>query len=341
MNKHFRVNGRLGVQLGELGVSVSAVLRRAGLRRDLFEQTRVLVTTEELFALWQAVHDVSGDASIGLRLGTHTKMEHFHPTSLAALSTDNLGAALQRMARYKLLSAPEEIIQEIDGDAWSVRFRWLLAGGAEPAVLTEYCFAATLSLARFGTGKRIVPLRVDLTQPREHRKALEGYFGCPIAFGAAHNAIVFHAADAECPLVTRNVELLAMLAPQLDAQLTRERREQTFTERVRDAIRMRLAGHRPTIDDIAGALHVSARTLQRRLQDEGESFQGVLENARHELARHYLGSSRLELNEAAYLLGYEDANSFVRAFRGWEGVPPAHWRELHEANEANGETAAL
>jgi AraC-like DNA-binding protein len=291
--------------------------------------------------LWQAVQDLSGDPGIGMRLGTQTRMEHFHPMSLAALSTDNLGAALQRMSRYKLLSAPEEILHQIDGDAWSVRFRWLLADGAEPAVLTEYCFAATLSLARFGTGKRITPLRVDFVQPRGHRKALENYFGCPIAFGAAHNAIVFHAADAQRTLVTRNVELLAMLAPQLDEQLTRQRSEQTFTERVREAIQMRLAGQRPTIDDIAETLHVSARTLQRRLHAEGENFQGVLEDARHELARHYLGSSRLELSEAAYLLGYEDANSFVRAFRGWEGVPPAHWRELHEANESDGGIVAL
>jgi len=341
MNKHFRINGRLGAKLGELGLSVSAVLRRAGLRQDLFDQTRVLLTTEELFALWQAVEDISGDPGIGLLLGTQTKMEHFHPMSLAALSTDNLGAALQRMSRYKLLSAPEEIVQEINGGEWSVRFRWLLADGPEPSVLTEYCFAATLSVARFGTGKRITPLRIDFVQRREHRKALATYFGCPTAFGAAHNAIVFHTADAQRPLVTRNVELLAMLAPQLDEQLTRQRREQSFTERVREAIQMRLAGHRPTIDDIADTLHVSARTLQRRLHDEGENFQGVLEAARHELARHYLGSSRLELNEAAYLLGYEDANSFVRAFREWEGTPPAHWRELHEPNESNGEIVSL
>jgi AraC-like DNA-binding protein len=68
--------------------------------------------------------------------------------------------------------------------------------------------------------------------------------------------------------------------------------------------------------------------LQRRLQDAGHSFQQVLEQARHQLARHYLTNSQLELNETAYLLGYEDSSSFVRAFRTWEGVPPAHWRGL-------------
>ena len=97
---------------------------------------------------------------------------------------------------------------------------------------------------------------------------------------------------------------------------------------VRTAIQQKLTGRRPAIKDIADALHVSSRTLQRRLQDEGSRFQSVLqEEARHQLARHYLNNHVLELNEAANLLGYEDANSFVRAFRVWEGVPPARWRE--------------
>ena len=87
--------------------------------------------------------------------------------------------------------------------------------------------------------------------------------------------------------------------------------------------------------DIARELHISARTLQRRLQDGGYSFQQVLEESRHQLARHYLNNPLLELNETAYLLGYEDLNSFVRAFRTWEGVPPAHWRGTQRAKTAS------
>jgi AraC-like DNA-binding protein len=117
-----------------------------------------------------------------------------------------------------------------------------------------------------------------------------------------------------------------MLAPQFDEELRQHNRQETFPERVRAAIQRNLAGQRPRMQDIARELHISSRTLQRRLQDAGYSFQQVLEEARHLLARHYLNSSLLELNETAYLLGYEDSNSFVRAFRRWEGTPPAHWR---------------
>jgi AraC-like DNA-binding protein len=315
MNKHFRVSGSTFTKLEELGVRASQVLRRARLPQGFVDQPRVLLNTEELFALWRAVGEVSANPAIGLLLGTETKTERFHPIGLAALSTENFGLAIDQMARYKQLTCPEEILQEKDDEEWSIQFRWLLADEIEPPVLNECCFAWVLSIARHGTGTRLSPLRVEFVQPRPHAKTIERHFGCPAVCGAARNAIVFRAADAQRPFVTRNAELLGMLAPQFEEELKRENGEENFLERVRIAVQQKLTGRRPTIEDIADALHISSRTLQRRLQDEGSGFQRVLEEARHQLARHYLNNSVLELNEAAYLLGYEDANSFVRAFR--------------------------
>jgi AraC-like DNA-binding protein len=335
MNKHFRVSGSTFSKLEELGVSASAVLRRAGLSQGYSKEPRVLLTTEELFALWRAVGEVSTNPAIGLQLGTETKIERFHPISLAALSTENFGAAVTQLARYKQLTCPEEILQEKDDEEWSIQFRWLLAGEVEPPALIECCFAWVLSVARLGTGTRLLPVRVEFVQSRAHVKTIERHFGCPVVCGATKNAIVFRAADAERPFVTRNAELLAMLAPQFEEELKQENGDENFIERVRVAIQQKLTGRRPTIEDIADALHISTRTIQRRLQDESSSFQRVLEEARHQLARQYLNNSVLELNEAAYLLGYNDANSFVRAFRTWEGIPPARWREEQRAKAAS------
>jgi AraC-like DNA-binding protein len=117
------------------------------------------------------------------------------------------------------------------------------------------------------------------------------------------------------PFVTCNAELLSALAPQLDEELKQHKGQETFPERVRATIQRKLAGRRPKMPDIACEVHLSFRTLQRRLQDVGYSFQQVLEEARHQLASHYLNNSQLELSETAYLLGYEASNSFVRAFR--------------------------
>jgi AraC-like DNA-binding protein len=335
MPKHFRVPGRLALKLKELGVSVPAVLRRAGLPRDLFDQTRVLVSTSELFGLWRAIELVSSDPLIGLKLGVETKTERFHPMAIAALSTQNLVAASEHLARYKKLTAPEEILTQLDAEEFSVGFRWLLAVDVEPQILSDYCFSWMLSLARHGTGTRLNPLRVEYVPQPANQRAIERNLGCKVIGGAPRNVIFFRASDATASFVTRNAELFDLLAPQFEDQLRQYKDEDSFIELVHRAIQDRLTGQRPSIEVISQALHMSPRSLQRRLQESGSSFQRVLDEARHQMARYYLSNSVLELNEAAYLLGFEDPNSFGRAFRAWEGVPPSDWRETHRTSGAN------
>jgi hypothetical protein len=203
-------------------------------------------------------------------LGTETKPEDFDPIVLAALSTSSFGEAMRQLARYKQLSCPEEVVLDAGDVEWSIQFRWLLANEAEPAVLTDFCFAWVLAIARQGTGTRISPVRLE--RPRANARSLERHFGCSVVFGAARNAIVFRASDAGLRFVTRHAELLAMLAPQLDEELKQHKGEESFPERVRATIQRKLTGSRPKMQEIARELHMSSRTLQRRLQDAGSNF---------------------------------------------------------------------
>jgi len=335
MNKHFRLNGQMRIKLEEKGVSAADVLRHAGLPPGLFDEPRLLVTTDELFALWHAVGEVSSDPAIGLALGMEAKTEKLTPSALAALSTENLGAGVRQIARFKRLTCPEEILEEREAGEWSIQFRWTLSSGAEPRALIDCCFAWLQTIARHGTGTHLSPLRLEYMQQRSYGRVIERHFSCPVEFGATRNAIVYRAEDAARKFVTRNAELLAMLAPQLEEELRQQQDSEDFSETVCREIQQQLTGRRPIIEDVARAMRISSRTLQRRLQESGSSFQRVLEKARRQLARHYLNNSVLELNEAAYLLGYEDSNSFVRAFRTWEGIPPARWREQQRGKVAS------
>jgi AraC-like DNA-binding protein len=124
-----------------------------------------------------------------------------------------------------------------------------------------------------------------------------GHFGCPVKFKADHNALVFTKADIELPFVTYNADLLGIVAPQLEVELAEQLAQKTFSEQAKGILKHLLAGQRPSIEDLARELHLSTRTLQRRLTEEGLTFQRLLDDARRELARHYLLHSSRELNE--------------------------------------------
>ena len=79
---------------------------------------------------------------------------------------------------------------------------------------------------------------------------------------------------------------------------------------------------------------MSERTLQRRITEEGTTFRQLLTETRHELVRQYLDNASFEITEAAFLIGYEDPNSFYRAFRSWEGKTPAEWRAANERRKS-------
>jgi AraC-like DNA-binding protein len=326
MPGRFRVSSAVSRRLEELGVAPAAVLRLAGLPSGLFQQPKVRVDTEEFFALYRGIAGASADPAIGLKLGTEDRVERYDPVAMAALYARSLRDALQRLARYKQLTCPEEIRLDEHGGECSVQFAWLQAREEEPPLLVDVCFAWIAAIARRGSDGRVRPRRVELQRPAAHREVYESHFGCAVRFDAARNALVFAAADLERPFLTHNPDLLAMVAPQLEAELAEALARTAIGERVKAVLKRLLAGQRPGIEDVARELGLGARTLQRRLTDEGITFQRLRQEARRELARHYLLHSSLELNQTAYLLGYEDAHSFFRAFHQWEGSSPGHWR---------------
>jgi AraC-like DNA-binding protein len=334
MSNYFRVSSLVGPRLAELGISSAAVLRHAGLPLGFFEQEKAYLETDAFFALWRAIDEISGDPAIGLQLGAEDRIERYDPIAISSLYAQTFREAIERAARYKRLMCPEDIRVENRGDECVMQFDWTLARATEPAMLTDMCFAWVLSIARRGTGRKIAPLRVEFARPSAHRAVYEDHFGCAVRFKAPRNALVFRKTDVDRPFMTYNRDLLAMIAPQLEAELAFQQAQESAIEQVKGAVKRLLAGQRPELGAVARELGQSVRTLQRRLADAGATFQQVLADARHELALHYLTHSGRELNETAYLLGYADANSFFRAFQQWEGMPPGRWRDTKRAKAA-------
>lgn len=337
----------LGRRLAALGIDTRALLRDAGLPASLLnvglpasllnarDTDKPRLTTAGFFALWRALERTNGDASLGLRLAAEVTPDQLDVSAMAAVHAADFGLALEKLARYKRLVCPEDIRIVRERGAVSVEFRWLLTQEATPPRLIDSCFASVLQLARHGTGTAMRPLRVEFARAEHDGDALlmARHFECPVHFGAASDRIVFAEEALRVPFRTSNPDVLAMLLPGLEAALPATASgegagtgAESFVADVRAEIHRQMQGRRPGVDGVAAALALSPRSLQRRLGERGTSYQQLLDDVRRQVARELLRGTALETGEIAFLLGFEELNSFNRAFSGWEGASPLQWR---------------
>src|SRR5260370_41885344 len=260
--------------LKALGVDPTELLRRADLPLTLFRTGQILVSTEQLFALWQGIGELSGDPAIGLKLADQVPVAQHHPASIAAHHARNFRDGLQRMARYKLLCCSEEMRMTEQGNECVLEFNWLLSREQVTGFLLDAAFASMLHLGTRGTGVRIRPLRIELRQPAEHREIHERSFGCPIKFRAARNAIVFRRSDLDLPFITYNADLVAMLSPQIDRELARKKSELTIAGRVKWGLMRLLGGRPPPSHDVPKEFAMSCQSFTTRVASDQPKHRG-------------------------------------------------------------------
>ncbi len=313
-------------RLAALGVDTDRSLQRAEIPVSRFAAPKGYVTTGEFFAFWRSVEHVAGARDLGLRIGSEQPPHRYSVASTAALLAPNLGEALKKLARYKRLVCPEQItIDVVRGEA-RVRFEWLLAAEDPPSLLIDGVFASVVALARQGTGHPIVPRRLELTRRRADEAMLKRHFGCEVRLNAPVDLLVLEEAALARPFITHDADLLDLLVPGLEAALSEAGGERSLADDVRRVLSQRICGERPAVEKVSKALGMSARTLQRRLEGIGTTYQRILDEVRHRSARRLLANTDLDAGEVAFLLGFEEINSFTRAFHGWEGVTPTRWR---------------
>ena len=161
---------------------------------------------------------------------------------------------------------------------------------------------------------------------------LSAYFGAPIDFDCGENRIEAPAELLERPIVTCDPELFSTLDEQAQLVLSlRPPLERTdhFVARIRTHIHLALEDGQPKLEDVARAVRMSPRAIQRRLGTGNTTFLALVDKVREELARRNMSNPKLALGEVAHLLGFSDITAFYRAFKRWTGVTPAKWREDH------------
>jgi AraC-like DNA-binding protein len=321
----FSVQSGWKLLITDLGVNTALVLKLSGLPADLFARKDAFLSLVDYFRLWHGLEQAAGTDMLPLKIGQHLSVEAFDPPIFASLCSANLNTALQRLSQFKQLVGPLTLTVEITVHQTDVTLD--CAGNSEP--IPRSLAAAELvlltQLARLGTRKRIVPLRVELVQLPDERGAYQEYFGVPLA-RASVNRLAFSAHDARHPFLTENTAMWDFFEAGLKKKLSDLNSESSMQESVRSALSEMLPAGHSSIEEAANRLGMSKRSLQRRLSEESSSYQEVLNATRRELADYYLSRSSASLVEIAYLLGFQDGNSFLRAFRGWTGQTPGQYR---------------
>ncbi len=309
------------VLLKKLGIRAANVLRRAGLPDDLFARASARLEPTAYFRFWEALETEAGDGAFVLRLFGALRSESFSPPLFAALCSPNLLTALQRLSQYKALVAPIrlDIVEGRDVITANVTSRDATPRPPRTLVAAELLFL--VCLARMGTHETIRPSRVVTEAPPAPAAAYEKFLGVAIQKGTGHS-VSFSRDDALKPFLSSNDAMWSIFEPALRKRLAELDASATTAERVRSTLLEGLPSGKIAMDDVAHRLAVSKRTLQRRLEDEGTSYQEVVRATREALALHYLERTDVPSAEIAFLLGFEEPNSFFRAFNEWTGRTP-------------------
>lgn len=312
--------------MGDMGINPADMLRVAGLPDDMLVQSDPRVTASEFFALWRAVESLSPVPNPALEMAARTSPETFTPPIFAALCSPNLAVALDRLATYKQLCAPVRIeLDTRDDGGLQATLRWLDAADPPPATLSAMELAFIHRIACMGTREPLKPLEVGLPELPVDIAAYEAYFGVRLK-ASPTGTISFSREAISKPFLTSNESMWSMFEPELRRRLASLEAESSTRQRVRAVLLESLPSGRSNIGDVSSRLGMSPRTLQRRLRSEEVNFNAVLAEVRKDLAEHYLIKTALPCNEIAFLLGYEEPNSFFRAFHGWTGESPERHR---------------
>lgn len=313
--------------LAARGHDAAAVAARFSLPVGAAELDEIPVVPSLIGELLDAAADLLGEPHLALRLPAELPLRRYDVVELALRSSPTLRDGLTTAARHAAVVHPQlafALDEQGDEAVWSQRTPRHPRGIGRH--VHEYGLAYALVHARAGLAAAFSPVRVWFAHARPRSLApLHRLFGTEeLAFGAPDSGFAFARRWLDAPLRGGDPRLLATVEALVRAR-PEAARSTALAPRVAAQLRAGTLGE-VGADAIAAGLHMSARTLQRRLEAEGTTFSDVLDETREALARELLADPELPLAEIADRVGFADLATFSRAFKRWTGKPPGLFR---------------
>jgi len=308
------------------GVRRDVLMRVAGLTdSDVHDPDARVATTAEI-AVWQLITRQVRDPGFGIRAGSEFRVRDAGLLGYVVSFTPTLRGALMALQRYIHVFSQALTIQLEDTHISLVPS--VTAPGLEPVPFAQdYRAAAVLNAARQITGVDVTPTDVYFAyaQPRNvlaHREI----FRSRLHFGSRVARLVFRQADLRLLTVRGDPDLARYLGKYADQVLASLVHGETLRHKVRAMIWAESSVGRSTLGQVAAAVRMTPRTLQRQLRAEGTSFQRELQEVRKAVSIAALRNPDVAIDDVAFLLGYAEPSAFYRSFKRWTGRTPQEFR---------------
>ncbi|MFR7995541.1 MAG: helix-turn-helix domain-containing protein [Clostridium sp.] len=298
------------------GIPVDEVLKRAEIPLDIFTKDNPSITNNKYVRFMEAIDEIIPNKELPIKLAIAENIETITPPIFAAYCSKNARECIKRISQYKSLAGAIKFL--INDEANEMQVSICGEEGIElPEIIIGIEMVLLLNLIRKATKKHIIPKKVIVKRPFTNLE-YERFFEVKARVGNS-NTIVFSNQDLEINFITRNESMWNFFEPELKKRLSEMEKEESFGAKVRSILVELLPSGKFAIEDVCHKLGISKRTLQRKLKDEDTTFQKQLNHTRELLAKNYLNNTHLSSEDIAYLLGYQDLNSFFRAFSLWTG----------------------
>jgi len=319
------------------------VAEAIGVDRAVLEDQEATLPITYLYDALELAAERRGKPNFGIRFALHwvkVARDGLASMHFLILSSPNLRVACDRILRYQRFWNPGEWYDaSTDVDTYTARYRpW---GPPRPAHIHQAeKTAALMVLVPRGVDPTSSPISVKLPHaPHGDAELARRVFGVEPTYGAAWTEVTLPAAVMDQPLPNANPALFGFLDRYMAEQMAQLPADESYAARAMCAVKRLL--HEPGFgqDLVARALGCGARTLARRLADEGTTLRGIVETVRKARAEDLLDGTR-SVGEVAFLLGYSEPAAFQHAFRRWHGASPRAWLEARVPPSARADAAS-
>jgi len=306
----------------------SALLPVVHANADEGLETRIPI--EQVLLFWERLLRTTRDPSLPIRIAETITPRDYDAIGFACMTRATVGEALHQAIRFaRVWTDASRWVFTVTPTAATLEFQIEDPDRLGVRLASEALVAEMIQGGRSLTGTSFVPSMIRFRHaPPADVSHHQRFFGAPIEWSAPRTEVVIDAALLEHPLVRADPVLAAYFerhASELLARCTAE--PEGLEYRLRSALAEALRGGVPTLDEVAPRLGMSSRTLRRRLQQDGTSFQELLDSTRCELAKRYLGDGQLPVGAVGFLVGFSEPSTFHRAFKRWTGLTPVAFRK--------------